>query len=131
MNTINFGQSRAQSFTQFITTIFDTPQGRKLIGFGTGIGFVFAVLALSLSVVSFPMLLDRPIDAAEEALDVGIEHPVVPPTIDVPIAIQTSIKTVLVNPFTMALWGLIVAGSLAIGFLSAFAGLAVVVPVLA
>ena len=37
----------------------------------------------------------------------------------------------LVNPFTMALWGLIVAGSLAIGFLSAFAGLAVVVPVLA
>jgi hypothetical protein len=37
----------------------------------------------------------------------------------------------LVNPFTMALWGLIVAGSLAIGFLLFFAGLAVVVPVLA
>ena len=35
------------------------------------------------------------------------------------------------NPFTMALWGLIVAGSLAIGFLLFFAGLAVVVPVLA
>jgi uncharacterized membrane protein len=34
-------------------------------------------------------------------------------------------------PFTMALWGLIVAGSLAIGFLSVFADLAVVVPVLA
>ena len=34
-------------------------------------------------------------------------------------------------PFTMALWGLIVAGSLAIGFLLVFAGLAVVVPVLA
>ena len=74
------------------------------------------------------MLLDRPIDA--EAIDVGIEHPVVAPTIDVPIAIQTSIKTVLVYPFTMALWGLIVAGSLAIGFLLMFAGLAVVVPVL-
>ena len=52
-----------------------------------------------------------------EALDVGIEHPVVTPTIDVPIAIQTSVKAVLVNPFTMALWGLIVAGSLAVGFL--------------
>jgi len=97
--------------------------------FGTAIGFVFAVLALSVSVVSFPMLLDRPIDA--EAIDVEIEHPVVAPTIDVPIAIQTSIKAVLVNPFTMALWGLIVAGSLAIGFLLMFAGLAVVVPVLA
>jgi len=117
------GPAPPQSFTQFITTIFDTPQGWKLIGYGTGIGFVFAVLALSLSVVSFPMLLDRPIDA--EAIDV------VAPTIDVPIAIQTSIKAVLVNPFTMALWGLIVAGSLAIGFLLMFAGLAVVVPVLA
>jgi len=123
------GPAPPQSFTQFITTIFDTPQGWKLIGFGTAIGFVFAVLALSLSVVSFPMLLDRPIDA--EAIDVEIEHPVVAPTIDVPIAIQTSIKAVLVNPFTMALWGLIVAGSLAIGFLLMFAGLAVVVPVLA
>ena len=118
-----------QSFTQFITTVFNTPQGWKLIGFGTAIGFVFAVLALSLSVVSFPMLLDRPIDAVD--LDVEIEHPVVAPTIDVPIAIQTSIKAVLVNPLTMALWGLIVAASLAIGFLLVFAGLAVVVPVLA
>ena len=123
------GPAPPQSFTQFITTIFDTPQGWKLIGFGTGIGFVFAVLALSLSVVSFPMLIDRPIDA--EAIDVEIEHPVIAPTIDVPIAIQTSIKAVLMNPFTMALWGLIVAGSLAIGFLLMFAGLAVVVPVLA
>jgi uncharacterized membrane protein len=35
-----------QSFTQFITTVFDTPQGWKLIEFGTGIGFVFAVLGL-------------------------------------------------------------------------------------
>jgi hypothetical protein len=117
------GPAPPQSFTQFITTIFDTPQGWKLIGYGTGIGFVFAVLALSVSVVSFPMLLDRPIDAEEE-LNVGIEHPVVAPTIDVPIAIQTSIKAVLVNPFTMALWKLIVAGSLAIGFLLVFAGLA-------
>jgi len=123
------GPAPPQSFTQFITTIFDTPQGWKLIGFGTAIGFVFAVLALSVSVVSFPMLLDRPIDAVD--VDVGIEHPVVAPTIDVPIAIQTSIKAVLMNPLTMALWGLIVAGSLAIGFLSVFAGLAVVVPVLA
>ena len=125
------GSAPPQSFTGFIGEILGTPQGWKLIGFGTAIGFVFAVLALSVSVVSFPMLLDRPIDAGEEAPDVGIEHPVVAPTIDVPIAIQTSVKAVLMNPFTMALWGLIVAGSLAVGFLLVFAGLAVVVPVLA
>ena len=106
-----FGPAPPQSLTQFIGDILHTPQGWKLIGFGTGIGFVFAVVALSVSVVSFPMLLDR--------------------DVDVPIAIQTSVKAVLVNPFTMALWGLIVAASLAAGFLLVFAGLAVVVPVLA
>ena len=100
-----------ESFTQIITNIFDTPQGWKLIGFGTAIGFVFAVVALSISVVSFPLLLDR---------DGGV-----------PVAVQTSVRAVLANPFTMALWGMIVATSLAIGFLLLFVGLAVVVPILA
>jgi uncharacterized membrane protein len=106
-----FGPAPPQSLTQFIGDILHTQQGWKLIGFGTAIGFLFAVVALSVSVVSFPMLLDR--------------------DVEVPIAIQTSVKAVLVNPFTMALWGLIVAVSLAGGFLLVFAGLAVVVPVLA
>jgi uncharacterized membrane protein len=106
-----FGSTPPESFTRFIGDILGTSQGWKLIGFGTGIGFVFAVVALSMSVVSFPMLLDR--------------------NVDVPIAIQTSVKAVLMNPFTMALWGLIVAVSLTGGFLLVFAGLAVVVPVLA
>jgi len=106
-----FGSAWPQSFTQFAGDIFGTSQGWKLIGFGTATGFVFAVLALSVSVVSFPMLLDR--------------------DVDVPTAILTSVKAVLVNPITLALWGLIVAASLAVGFLLVFAGLAVVVPVLA
>ena len=106
-----FGSTWPQSFTQFFGQIFGTTEGWKLMGFGTAIGFVFAVLALSVSVVSFPMLLDR--------------------EVDVPVAIYTSVKAVLVNPVTMPLWGLIVAASLALGFLLVFAGLAVVVPVLA
>jgi uncharacterized membrane protein len=106
-----FGTTPPESLTQFTTNIFDTPQGWKLIGFGTAIGFVFAVVALSISVVSFPLLLDR---------DVGV-----------PVAVQTSVKAVLANPFTMALWGLIVASILAIGFLLMFVGLAVAVPILA
>ena len=47
------------------------------------------------------------------------------------MAVLTSVKAVWENPFTMALWGLIVATSLAIGFLLLFVGLAVVVPILA
>ena len=68
------------------------------------------MVALSVSVVSFPLLLDR--------------------DVNVLVAIQTSVRAVLTNPFTMALWGLIVASILAIGFLLLFVGLAVAVPIL-
>jgi uncharacterized membrane protein len=37
---------------------------------------------------------------------------------------------VAVNPGTMALWGLVVAASLVVGFLPLFLGLAVVLPIL-
>ena len=105
-----FGSTPPESFIQFVANILGTPQGWKLIGFGTAIGFVFAVVALSVSVVSFPLLLDR--------------------DVNVLVAIQTSVRAVLTNPFTMALWGLIVASILAIGFLLLFVGLAVAVPIL-
>ena len=106
-----FGSAPPESLGQFVTNVVDTPQGWKLVGFGTAIGFFFAMVALSISVVSFPLLLDHDVEA--------------------PVAIQTSVRVVLTNPFTMALWGLIVAALLAIGFLLLFVGLAVVVPILA
>jgi uncharacterized membrane protein len=105
-----FGSTPPESFIQFVGNILGTPQGWKLIGFGTAIGFVFAGVALSVSVVSFPLLLDR--------------------DVNVLVAIQTSVRAVLTNPFTMALWGLIVASILATGFLLLFVGLAVAVPIL-
>jgi uncharacterized membrane protein len=105
-----FGSTPPESFIQFVANILGTPQGWKLIGFGTALGFFFAVVALSVSVVSFPLLLDR--------------------DVNVLVAIQTSVRAVLTNPFTMALWGLIVASILAIGFLLLFVGLAVAVPIL-
>jgi uncharacterized membrane protein len=65
---------------------------------------------LMMCAVSFPLLLDRDVGAA--------------------IAILTSVRVVLRNPVTMAMWGLIVAGLLLIGSLPLFIGLAVVMPVL-
>ena len=106
-----FGSAPPATFAQLMRNIFETPQGWKLIGFGTAIGFIFAVVVLSISVVSFPLLLDR---------DVGV-----------PVAVQTSVRAVLANPFAMALWGLIIAAILAIGFLLLFVGLAIAVPILA
>ncbi len=99
-----------QSFPQFLAAIFGTLQGFALIVLGTAAGFVFSAMVLSISAVSFPLLLDR---------DAGVLA-----------AIETSIKTVRKNPYTMAVWGAIIAAGLAIGFLLLFVGLAVTVPVL-
>jgi uncharacterized membrane protein len=65
---------------------------------------------LTISVVSFPLLLDR---------DVGVAT-----------AILTSTRLMFANPVAMSLWGLIVAGLLVIGSLPFFIGLAIVMPVL-
>ena len=77
---------------------------------GTGIGFLFAVVVLTISAISFPLLLDRDVGAA--------------------VAVFTSIRVVLANPISMALWGLIVAALLVAGSLPFFLGLTVVMPVL-
>ena len=106
----NFGYREPTSLTTFARAVLTTPEGRNLLVVGNGIGFLFAVLAFMLSAVSFPLLLDRNVGFAA--------------------AVLTSIKVVLVNPVTMALWALIVAGALLIGSLPLFIGLAVVIPVL-
>jgi uncharacterized membrane protein len=94
----------------FARAVLFTAPGREMIVMGVSIGFFFALLAMMLSVVSFPLLLDR---------DTGLDT-----------AIATSFRAVLANPGPMALWGLIVAGLLVIGTALAFVGLMVVVPVL-
>src|SRR3954447_7068580 len=105
-----FGYLPPQSYAQFIQDIFTTAAGWKLMIWGNLIGFGFAVWALVISVVSFPLLVDRDVGAAA--------------------AITTSVRAVSANPVTMAAWGLIVAALLLIGSLPAFMGLAVVMPVL-
>jgi uncharacterized membrane protein len=105
-----FGLAPPESIMQFAHTVLTTPVGWKLIIWGNAVGFLFAVWVLTISVVSFPLLLDRDVGAA--------------------VAITTSAKAVLKNPVTMAIWGLIVAILLVLGSLLFFFGLAVVVPVL-
>jgi uncharacterized membrane protein len=106
----NFGYTPAASMPHFIQQVFGTPAGWALIIVGNGVGFLFAALVLTMSVVSFPLLLDRDVGAAT--------------------AVLTSVRAVLANPVMMAIWGLIVAALLALGSIPAFFGLAVVMPVL-
>jgi uncharacterized membrane protein len=105
-----FGYGGATSATDFLQRVFTTPQGWWLIAVGCGAGFLFALLALCLSVVSFPLMLDRHAGALE--------------------AMVTSLRVVAQNPIPVAAWGLIVAVLLVAGTIPFFLGLAVVIPVL-
>jgi len=101
---------REPSAMVFAQAVLYTPEGQKMILLGMGVGFLFALVAMAISVVSFPLLLDR---------DTGLDT-----------AIGTSVRAVLANPVPMALWGLVVALGLLGGTLLAFVGLMVVIPVL-
>ena len=108
--TTIMGPEMPLNMTEFVNSVLMTQQGWALIAIGCGVGFLYACLALAISVVSFPLLLDR---------DVGLG-----------LAIQTSFRAVAQNPLPMAVWGLIVAVLLVAGSIPFFAGLIVVMPVL-
>jgi len=105
-----FGYEAAASIPDFATRVLTTPEGWTLVVVGCGVGFLFAVVALCVSVVSFPLMLDRHATAID--------------------AVRTSLEAVRMNPLPMAAWGLIVAVLLAAGSLPFFVGLCVVLPVL-
>jgi len=94
----------------FLTDVFTTAEGWSMILVGNLVGLVFAVCTLCLTVVSFPLLVDRNVGAG--------------------VALRTSVRAVARNPVPMALWGLIVAALLALGVATLLVGLAVVMPVL-
>jgi len=106
----SFGYAAPASLTSFLHDIFTTAAGWRLILVGNLVGFLFALLVLVVSAVSFPLLLDRKVGAS--------------------VAVLTSVRAVAANPGTMAIWGLIVAVLLALGSLPLLFGLAVVMPVL-
>ena len=107
---VTLGPQAPTSILSFARDVLTTPAGWAMTILGVGVGFILALLVLTVSVVSFPLLLDR---------DVGVE-----------LAVRTSVRAVVTNPGTMALWGLIVASSLVIGSIPLFFGLIIVLPVL-
>ncbi len=110
LNLAIMGPKAPPTILAFEQNLFWTKEGGTLIAAGVGVGFLFAVVAFALGVVSFPLLLDR---------DVGLWT-----------AVKTSIKACLANPGTMFLWGMIVAGALVLGAIPALVGLIVVMPLL-
>ncbi|MGQ0671744.1 MAG: DUF2189 domain-containing protein [Hyphomicrobium sp.] len=105
-----FGDAVPAGFSAFVNEVLTTPAGWKLMLVGNAVGLLFALLAFVISVVSIPMLVDRDVGAA--------------------VAIRASIRSVVENLLTMALWGLFVTILLLAASLPLFVGLAVALPVL-
>jgi uncharacterized membrane protein len=107
---VTLGQLQPNGASAFVHDLFSTTQGWTLIVLGNLAGFCFALVAFVLSLVSFAVVVDKPVDATT--------------------AIRTSFRAVQANPRIIAGWGLRVAGLLFLGTLPAFVGLALVLPLL-
>lgn len=94
----------------FPAILFTTPEGLAFLAVGHAVGAVLAILVFSLTVVSFPLLLDR--------------------QVDVVTAMITSVKSVVTNPLPMIGWALVVTILIIVASLPAFLGLLIVLPVL-
>ncbi len=55
-----FGATSFASISEFLSVIVSTKPGAALILYGNAVGLIFAFTALSISVVGFPLLLDKP-----------------------------------------------------------------------
>jgi uncharacterized membrane protein len=105
-----FGEDPPVSASDFVTQLVTTRRGAGLIWYGVLLGFLFALTALAISVIAFPLLLDRPASAAT--------------------AVAVSIRAVASNLMVMAVWGVIVVVLLAVGAIVFLIGLAAVLPIL-
>lgn len=104
------GPEPPASLSSFVMDTLTTGAGWAMIILGMGVGFIFALVVLAMSVVSFPLLLDR--------------------NVGVPTAIVTSFEVFRTNPRVIGTWGLIVAAGLLIGSIPFFIGLIIVLPIL-
>ncbi|HRK23837.1 MAG TPA: DUF2189 domain-containing protein [Beijerinckiaceae bacterium] len=98
------------SMGEFFTVVSTTSQGWMFLGVGHVIGAILSTVMFSLTVVSFPILLDR--------------------TIDFITAMITSVRAVVNNPKPMLTWAAIVVATLFVASMPMFLGLVVVLPVL-
>ncbi|WP_411889356.1 DUF2189 domain-containing protein [Yoonia sp. SDW83-1] len=107
---VTLGPEPPQSALGFFNDVLTTGPGWTMLVAGVAIGAVFALVVLAISLVSFPMLIDR---------QVGI-----------PKAVVTSVKITRKNPVVVAVWGLIVVALLGLGVLTLFVGMIIALPVL-
>ena len=108
MWSVNHGDT--VTLQDFLSRLFTTRDGWTLILLGNLAGACFAIVVLAVTVVTFPMLVDK--------------------RVDVVTAISASLRAFAANWRVLIGWGIIVGALLVIGSIPVFVGLAVVLPVL-
>jgi uncharacterized membrane protein len=105
--------ARAASMVHVFFPVEAHPSLHSLATFliiGSAVGSIFAALVFCASAFSLPMMLDRKVDTVT--------------------AVLTSVNAVLRNKAPMALWAGVIVLSLLVSFLTAFLGLAVLMPLI-
>ncbi len=108
--TGQFGAFAPMSFGELVEQLFVTRHGLALLIYGTALGMIFSFVALAVSVVAFPLALDKPVTAAT--------------------AVAVSVKAVVANFRVMIAWGMIVVALLIVGSVPFLIGLGAVLPIL-
>lgn len=98
------------SLHEFITVVLTTNEGLLFLAIGNAVGAALSLILFSLTVVSFPLLLDRDVDFVT--------------------AMITSVRAVVTSPLPMISWAALIVILLAVSAMPYFLGLLVTLPVL-
>jgi len=107
---LTLGSSDQAAGAPFFVRLFTTQAGYELIVVGCAVGALFAFATLCISVISFPVVIDRQVTAFQ--------------------AIGISLRAMRHNPVFVLAWGAVVAAGLIFGAVTFLLGMVVVLPVL-
>lgn len=98
------------SLHDFLTVVLTTNEGLLFLAIGNAEGAALSLILFSLTVISFPLLLDREVDFVT--------------------AMITSVRAVVTSPLPMIGWAAVIVGLLIVSVIPYFMGLLVTIPVL-
>ncbi len=98
------------SFEEFLSEVISTPEGLMFLAVGHVVGAVLSLILFSLTVVSFPLLLEEDRDFIT--------------------AMITSVRAVVASPIPMIGWAFVVTAVLVVSMIPAFLGLIATLPIL-
>ncbi len=98
------------SFSEFVNEVLTTPEGLMFLAVGHIVGAILSLILFSLTVVSFPLLMEHDRDFIT--------------------AMITSVRAVVLSPIPMIGWALVVTAVLIVSMAPAFLGLLITLPVL-